>query len=35
VQRSSLSPFPQKKQVDDDLGFYLTSITFLLRTVAR
>jgi hypothetical protein len=34
VQRSSLPPFPQKKQVDDDLGIYLPSIIFLLRTVA-
>ncbi|MCX5888565.1 MAG: hypothetical protein NTY36_03835, partial [Deltaproteobacteria bacterium] len=34
AQRSSLPPFPQKKQVDDDLGIYLPSITFLLRTVA-
>jgi hypothetical protein len=34
VQRSSLPPFPQKKQVDDDPEIYLPSIIFLLRTVA-
>jgi hypothetical protein len=35
AQWPSLPPFPQKKQVDDDLDNYLKSITFLLRTEGR
>jgi hypothetical protein len=35
AQWSSLPPFPQKKQVDDDLETYFPSIIFLLRTESR
>jgi hypothetical protein len=30
VQWPSLPPFPQKKQVDDDLRIYIQSITFFI-----